>query len=78
MVSSDSLSILKVLADQSPGCEWFTASRRVCWGKRESHCHREELIDRVACQSDDGKVGFIQITDGELLMFPLAFCGRIL
>ena len=77
MVSSDSLSILKVLADQSPGCEWFTASRRAFW-ERESQCHKEELIDRVACQSDDGKVGFIQITNGELSMFPLAFCGRII
>ena len=38
---------------------------------REAQCHKEELKDRVACQGDEGHVGFIQIIDREL---PVFFC----
>ena len=45
---------------------------------RETQCHKEELKDRVACQGDEGHVGFIHIIDRELPAFFLCFSGMIL
>ena len=44
---------------------------------RETQCHKEDLKDGVACQGDEGHVGFIQIMDRELSAFFLCFSGRI-
>ena len=56
---------------------WCFNAFREALGKGDQ-CHKEELKDRVACQGDEGHVGFIQIIDRELPFCFLCFSGMIL